>query len=178
MMGGQITVQSKSGTGTTFAFSVPFGISQLGAAPADKAEIRTTSRRILVVEDNAVNRVVAQRMLERMGHSVDLATEGAIAIRKVEETRYDLLLMDVNMPGLDGLETTRRIRNLPPPKAAVPIIALTASAMADDRRDCVEAGMNDYLSKPINVDALRVVIDRWASGPGSAPQTLVEQLSA
>ena len=163
MMGGEITATSEVETGTTLAFTIRAGISEREAPANSKTFNCATPRRILVVEDNSINRVVIQRMLERLGHSVEMATDGDTAIRCVQEIPFDLLLMDVNMPGVDGLQATRQIRSLPSIHASVPIIALTASAMVNDRRDCLEAGMNDYLSKPISMDSLRLVIDRWTS---------------
>jgi CheY-like chemotaxis protein/anti-sigma regulatory factor (Ser/Thr protein kinase) len=172
MMGGEITATSEVGTGTTLAFTVRAGISERETPTSSKTFNCTASRRILVVEDNSINRVVIQRMLERLGHTVDMATDGDTAIRCVLEIPYDLLLMDVNMPGVDGLQATRQIRSLPSIHAGVPIIALTASAMVNDRRDCLDAGMNDYLSKPISMNSLRLVIDRWTSGTQTTGRNL------
>ncbi|HEY7302803.1 MAG TPA: response regulator [Bryobacteraceae bacterium] len=176
MMGGEIGAASEYGTGTTLAFTIPLGISKPAAQAGGDIPACAASRRILVVEDNSINRVVIQRMLERLGHRVEMATDGDTAIRRVQEIQYDLLLMDVNMPGLDGLQATRQIRALPAVQANVPIIALTASAMVNDRRDCLDAGMNDYLSKPISMDALRIVIDRWTSGPQASAPNLPREI--
>ena len=163
MMGGEIAAHSSPGVGTTLSFQIPVGVAALKDPPIGKSATLAIPKRVLVVEDNVINRVVIQRMLERLGHRVELVTDGNAAIQQVTEIHYDLLLMDVNMPGLDGLQTTRQIRGLPPRHANVPIIALTASAMMNDRRNCLEAGMNDYLSKPISIEALRAAIDRWTA---------------
>jgi PAS domain S-box-containing protein len=163
MMGGEISVTSKLGSGSTFAFSVPLSIGAAGGETAGDLSVPSTPRRILVVEDNAVNRVVIGRTLERLGHKVELVSNGESAVRLVQEIQFDLLFMDVNMPGLDGLEATRHIRSLPTPEANIPIVALTASAMMNDRRECLAAGMNDFLSKPINIEAVARVIDRLTS---------------
>jgi CheY-like chemotaxis protein len=136
------------------------------------------ARRVLVVEDNPINRVVIKRMLEKLGHAVDLVNDGSAAIRRVQETHCNLVLMDVNMPGLDGLEATRQIRNLPTSRANIPILALTASAMENDRQDCLNAGMNDYLSKPISLEALRVVVDRWSPDDTAATRNEDQALPA
>ncbi len=163
MMGGEITVASSPGEGTTLTFTVPVSIA-IPEIPMDGgADCYGPSRRVLVVEDNPINRIVIERMLQKLGHSVDIVNDGDTAIQRAQEIHYDLLFMDVNMPGLDGLQATRRIRALPTLHAKVPIIALTASAMANDRQDCLSAGMNDYLSKPINIEGVKRVVDRWTS---------------
>ncbi|WP_340820774.1 PAS domain S-box protein [Methanolobus sp. WCC4] len=120
--------------------------------------------RILLVEDNVVNQHVAQGVLQKLGLTADVANNGLEAIEALEEVEYDLVLMDVQMPEMDGLEATRHIRN---PESSVldhdvPIIAMTAHAMKGDKERCIEAGMNDYLSKPIRMDALTGIFERWA----------------
>jgi CheY-like chemotaxis protein len=125
------------------------------------------SRKILVAEDNTINQIVTERMLVRLGHEVDMASSGAAAIQKVQQNRYDLLLMDVNMPGMDGIQATKLIRNLATPNARIPIVALTASATTEDRSQCFSAGMDDYISKPVTSHALRGVLDRWADASRS-----------
>lgn len=163
IMGGEISARSTPGAGTTLSFAIPVGVAAFKDPPRSKARTLTEPKQVLVVEDNVINRVVIQRMLEKLGHRADLVTDGDAAIQRVLAMEYDLLLMDVNMPGLDGLQTTRQIRGLPAPHANVPIIALTASAMMNDRRNCLDAGMNDYLSKPICIEALQLAISRWTS---------------
>jgi PAS domain S-box-containing protein len=175
MMGGEITARSSPGTGTTLSFKIPVTTTALRESPTSKGADPGVPKRILVVEDNVINRVVIQRMLERLGHIVELATDGDTAIQRVLEIHYDMLLMDVNMPGLDGLQTTRQIRCLPTHHANVPIIALTASAMMNDRRNCMEAGMNDYLSKPICMEALRAAIARWTSAELNSARNIPER---
>ena len=108
--------------------------------------------RVLLAEDNPVNQMVAVKMLERLGCRVDVAADGAEAVRMSERFPYDMIFMDVQMPIFDGLEATRRIRARD--GAAVRIVAMTANAMAGDREKCLEAGMDDYVSKPITVQAL------------------------
>ncbi|MFA4965215.1 MAG: PAS domain S-box protein [Thermoleophilia bacterium] len=120
--------------------------------------------RILVAEDNAVNRKVALKTLEKMGYRADAVTNGSEALAALARRRYDIVLMDVQMPEVDGLEATRRIRD---PQSAVlshsvAIVALTAHALKQDRDACLAAGMNDYLSKPIQPDQLAAVLRRWA----------------
>ncbi|GAA0592525.1 response regulator [Caenispirillum bisanense] len=125
--------------------------------------------RILVAEDNPVNQQVAQRILERLGHHVDVAANGLEAVEAVCALPYDLVFMDMQMPELDGLAATRRIRALETAVAAIPIVAMTANALPSDRERCLEAGMNDYVSKPINAMRLAEVIARVAALPAPAP---------
>jgi PAS domain S-box-containing protein len=177
MMGGQISVYSELGRGSTFAFSVPLAIAP-AAMERPRVLIRSASpKRVLIVEDNVINQIVIKRMLERLGHTVDIAPDGDAAIRLVQEIKYDLLLTDVNMPGTDGLHAARWIRSLSDAHARLPIVALTASATAMDRDACLKAGMNDYLTKPIDSESLRDVVDRWTAADAevwqSEPSALV-----
>lgn len=141
--------------------------------------------RILLVEDNALNQEVATEILRSAGCGVSLAGDGEEAIRKVHESDFDIVLMDVQMPVMDGLAATRELRG-EPRFAALPIIAMTANAMAEDRDRCLSAGMNDYIAKPIDPDAMFAVLRRYYSGgPESAappeaeskPSTAVEPLT-
>jgi CheY-like chemotaxis protein len=116
--------------------------------------------RLLLVEDNEVNQMVAAGMLRLEGFVVDVVGNGAEALEQVVQNDYDAVLMDVQMPVMDGLEATRAIRRLPK-GLRLPIIALTANAMLEDRQVCLDAGMNDYVSKPIAPDALAQVLGRW-----------------
>ncbi len=106
------------------------------------------SLRILVTEDNAINQQVAVGLLSKLGHRADVAADGAEAVDRVVAGDYDLVLMDMQMPTVDGLATTRMIRALPGPKSQVTIIAMTANAMAADRDACLAGGMNDFIAKP------------------------------
>ncbi len=119
--------------------------------------------RILLAEDNAINRKVALKTLERMGYTAEAVDDGLAAVEALSRRRFDLVLMDVQMPLMDGIAATRRIRDTASPilDHEVPIVALTAHAMADDRAACLAAGMNDYLSKPIQPDKLAAVIALW-----------------
>jgi CheY-like chemotaxis protein len=169
MMGGEIRIESRVGEGTTFEFTFSAGIAAGAECVAEAARSESLKRlSILVAEDNKVNQIVTVRMLQKMGYQVDLACDGASAISRVEANSYDIVLMDVNMPGVDGLEAARRIRLMPTAQSSVPIVALTASATIEDKAQCLAAGMNDYLSKPIEMQALRRALDRW--GNGSAPE--------
>jgi CheY-like chemotaxis protein len=116
--------------------------------------------RILVAEDNAVNQKVALRLLSHAGYRADVASNGIEAIQALERQTYDVLLMDVQMPEMDGLEATRQIRDRWPEGRRPRIIAMTANAMQGDREACLAAGMDDYVSKPIRVDELVAALDR------------------
>jgi len=138
--------------------------SSLGSEGAEKQETtmqRGEKIRILLAEDNAINRTVAVRMLERLGPEIDCVSDGREALEALRTHSYDLVLMDVQMPVIDGLEATRRIRASREEFNKIPIIALTANAMKGDRELCLEAGMDDYLSKPIDRDALQRCLERW-----------------
>jgi CheY-like chemotaxis protein len=117
--------------------------------------------RILLVEDNAVNRRVAVAMLGRLGFVAEVASDGAAAIDRWRADSYDLILMDCQMPLLDGYEATERIRLAEPVGRRVPIIALTAGTMVGDRERCLASGMDDYLSKPLDVTVLGAMLDQW-----------------
>jgi CheY-like chemotaxis protein len=116
---------------------------------------------VLVVEDNVINRKLVQCMLEKLGCLVSLAEDGAQALDAAGRLEFDLVLMDWQMPGMDGLETTRRLKQLWSPDRQVPVVALTASAMEGDRAACLDAGMSDYLTKPLRIAELSSVLDRW-----------------
>jgi PAS domain S-box-containing protein len=130
------------------------------------AEPRAGSLRVLLAEDNPVNQRLALRLLEKMGHRVTLVDSGLTALELATQGRYDLVLMDVQMPGLDGLAATRHIRQWEQATGhRTPIVAMTARAMAGDRERCLEAGMDDYLSKPVDVARLRELLARYGHGP-------------
>jgi CheY-like chemotaxis protein len=124
------------------------------AKPVMDAELgKKHPLRILLAEDNAVNQKLALRILEQMGYRADVASNGLEAVESIERQTYDVILMDVQMPEMDGLDATREIRKLT--NAAQPhIVAMTANAMEGDREMCIAAGMNDYISKPIRVNEL------------------------
>jgi CheY-like chemotaxis protein len=115
---------------------------------------------ILLAEDNGVNQKLALRMLGRIGYQADAVADGHEVLAAFDRTAYDIVLMDIQMPELDGLETTRRLRALLPVAAQPQIIALTANVSSEDRHDCLAAGMNDYIGKPIELETLRAAIGR------------------
>ncbi|MBL8210636.1 MAG: response regulator [Bryobacterales bacterium] len=165
LMGGRIDGQSQPGAGSLFWLELPFAVeteSPLGPAPTPAAHVPAfSSRVVLIVEDNAVNRLVARRLLERTGCRVLQAVDGQQCLDTLKNTPVDLILMDVQMPGMSGLDVTRVIRASEPAGSHVPIIALTASSMAGDRLECLSAGMDDYLSKPIQERDLLDAVRRW-----------------
>jgi signal transduction histidine kinase/CheY-like chemotaxis protein len=118
-------------------------------------------RKILLVEDNAVNQRLAVRLLEKMGHQVDVADNGLEALAALPSGAYHLVLMDCQMPEMDGFEATRRIRKSGESWADITIVAMTANAMNGDRERCLEAGMDDYMTKPITAEEFRVMVTRW-----------------
>ena len=165
-MGGTIQVHSEVGVGSQFVVELPLYVLQRGTAPvAVRVHPRFEGRKVLVVEDNPINRAVAQRLLERTGCEVMLAVDGRDGLEMVRTAPPDLVLMDVQMPGMSGLDATREIRKLPAPACLVPVVAMTASSMTGDRERCLESGMNDYLSKPLEVEVLEDVMRRWLAAP-------------
>ena len=141
----------------------PGGERQLPFASARTAALQG---RVLLAEDNQINVMVARRMLERLGLQVDVAVNGQLAVECVCAKRYDLVLMDWQMPVMDGLEATRVIRAQGGPSSAIPIVALTANASDADRQACLACGMNDFLAKPVRMATLEACVRRWlSSGP-------------
>jgi len=120
-------------------------------------------RRILVAEDNPINQKVAVRLLTKLGYNAEVAENGEAALQRVQDGEFDAVLMDLHMPVMDGLEATRAIRNLATAVSQIPIIALTANALQDQRRECLAAGMNDFLTKPIDKTLFESVLDHWTS---------------
>ena len=165
LMGGDLTVESQLGLGSVFRFQLPLDAlaAPLTPPPAAKPQptpARYEGRRILLAEDNPVNQRVASRLLEKLGAAVDIAGNGRQALDMALATDYDLVLMDCQMPEMDGFEATRRLRASSGPRAQVPIAAVTANAMTGDREKCLEAGMDDFLAKPIDRGKLTELLDR------------------
>jgi len=157
LMGGALSVTSAPGQGSVFVLSLP---AMPCEAPDRQSRTFTAVQRprsILLVEDNAVNRKVASLMLKSMGHQVEFAEDGQAALERLEEPGIDLVFMDCQMPVMDGLEATRRLRQR---GSRIPIVAMTANALEGDREACLAAGMDDYLCKPITPEALHDVLGR------------------
>jgi signal transduction histidine kinase/ActR/RegA family two-component response regulator len=161
-MGGNIGVGSRPGRGTLFRIWLPF------------AEVRTAiregnGRRILAVEDDEVGRELVETILSAAGYQVDTVVDGNSAVEAVGSGGYDLVLMDVQMPGMDGLGATRQIRSGEPQGQRVPIVAITAYALEEERRRCLQAGMDDFVTKPITAESLVKTVRRWVGeGKGIA----------
>jgi len=145
-------------------------LARLSATPAEPRTPASGAARILAVEDNPVNQTVIEKMLRKLGYEVDLARSGVEALAALRRRTYDAVLMDWEMPGMDGLETTSNIRQFPEPLCRVPIIAVTAHAMAGDRETCLQAGMDDYVSKPVEFDVLRKMLEQWLAHPARRPR--------
>ncbi len=184
LFGGRIWVESGLGEGSTFRFTARFAVGEAppAAAPADagaaagrEATAPSRALRVLVADDNLVNQVLLRRLLARRGHEVEVAADGAAALALMFESRFDVVLMDVEMPGVDGLAATRAWREREAARAGdgggpagvaaarLPIVMLTAHAMRGDRERCLAAGADEYVAKPVDAAQLFATIDRLAA---------------
>jgi CheY-like chemotaxis protein/nitrogen-specific signal transduction histidine kinase len=177
LMKGQIGVQSAAGAGSSFFFTIPFkpaGQSQLSDAPSDAVhatgrpveamagDVVVRNERVLIVEDNLVNQRLAVKQLQRLGFAADTVANGREAVDAQAREPYALIFMDVQMPVMDGFEASAEIRRAEiRTRRHVTIVAMTANALKEDREACLAAGMDDYVSKPVSLDALRAIVARW-----------------
>ncbi|MBW3590726.1 MAG: response regulator [Actinobacteria bacterium] len=173
LAGGQIGVNAELDRGSTFWFVLPFAKAvQTDAEAGGPAEhlvgpgVAAASEslgKILVVEDDRVNQMVAVATVEALGYSVDVAPDGAEALNRLSQVQYSAVLMDCQMPKMGGYETTRQIRRLEGSMSQVPVVAMTAAVMEGDKEKCLAAGMDDYISKPIRPEIVKAALERWVS---------------
>ncbi|MCG8590808.1 MAG: ATP-binding protein [Proteobacteria bacterium] len=162
LMGGKIGLKSREGEGSTFWFTLSLPTDVEAKEETEPPAVsHKAGARILLAEDNPVNQRIGQRILEKLGCLVDLAEDGEAALALLETRAYDLVFMDCQMPRMDGFEATRRIRDGDAGPAAIPIIAITAGALDRDRDRCHDAGMDGFVPKPVRIEDLRQVLERW-----------------
>ena len=170
-MGGELTVESAAGEGSCFAFTLPYREPPAPPVEVDVAAPAAPAKglRVLLAEDNRVNQRVAQAMLARLDCTVEVAVNGREAVERFAEGELDLILMDCQMPEMNGIDATRAIRRMESEQqlVATPIVAMTANATREDRAACIEAGMDDHLPKPVSREALAAVVARAAAVPVS-----------
>ncbi|MBU1612397.1 MAG: response regulator, partial [Proteobacteria bacterium] len=184
--GGVLSLSSSVGRGSTFTLSLPFSLGDPRMIAEGHADNTTAStpRSILIVDDNVVNLKVAQTQLEKLGHTVFRAESGPEALMILEGEKIDLMLMDVEMPGMDGIETTEIIRRggpageWPRSLSQIPVVAMTAHALGEVRTRSLSAGMNSFLTKPVNFSRLRTTIAEVCHLTADAPTTAAEPIAA
>jgi CheY-like chemotaxis protein len=175
MMDGDVGFTSTEGQGSTFWFEIAAEPTAAQVRHSDELTPVLEGLRVLVVEDNATNRMIASKLLESLGAAVETAADGYLGVEAAERGGFDLILMDVQMPGIDGLEAARRIRALGGAAAATPIVALTANVLAHQQRRYLDAGMDGVVGKPISPGALVAEIGRLSAAamPDEGDQSAV-----
>jgi len=168
LMAGSLGVDSVEGDGSVFWFTVSLQcakqVPEMASEITKKNEILQLEAKILLVEDNPINQMVAQKMLEKVGLKPTLANNGVEALKLLNERAFDLVLMDCQMPEMDGFDATREIRKLDIlalNQQPLPVVAMTANVMSGDRERCLEVGMDDYIGKPVQRDKLASVLEKW-----------------
>ncbi|NNF08582.1 MAG: response regulator, partial [Candidatus Eisenbacteria bacterium] len=163
LMGGTIGVESEYAMGSKFWFTLKMGTEIPADTDADKdmPQSWTGLKHVLLVDDNKTNRLVAKALLKRLGIQVDEATTGEEAVAMADSQEFDMILMDVEMPGMDGMEATRHVRAKSPGGDKVPVIALTAHALPEYKERCRKSGMDDFIIKPINLESMVPILARW-----------------
>lgn len=175
LMDGDITVQSTPGAGSRFTVSlalapapVPVAVAAVDALPDSPSRADPRPLRVLVAEDHPVNRAYLEAVLDKLGHKSTFSEDGSGAVRAVETQDFDVVLMDLHMPGMDGFAAALAIRAMPPPRGRVPIIALTADAFHESREHARNAGMDGFLTKPAHLPQLREALERYVGGHAAA----------
>ncbi len=165
LMGGEAGFENRAGGGSSFYFEAELPATEKAQRPVSREKIEARPAKILLAEDDTVNRMVALAFLRQAGHEVDVARDGLEAVEACRRGTYDLVLMDCQMPNLDGFEATREIRRREGEDRHLPVVALTASSLAGDREKCLAAGMDDHLGKPIDPEELAATLARWLGPP-------------
>jgi two-component system CheB/CheR fusion protein len=173
-MGGRIWADSEPGLGSTFSFTAELGLAEAEQAAPDQAPApepagRPGSLRVLLVEDNTINQFLVAELLKKRGHIVRLAGNGPAALEALQQESFDLVLLDIRLPGMEGDEVARLVRAGAAGDSRVPMVALTAHSFQGDRERFLAMGMDDYISKPIRIEALDRVLDQVARKRPAAP---------